>query len=145
MKDVSDGNRDPKSEFTPTSSPIKLAPLMKGRIYKQPTSISANRSFNIMKQWTKRYLILEPQTYILKYGVSEAALCSSNGVKGSIQLEVGMTCQKGKKSKYFELYRGDSCILRSIAETDEERDRWIHAIQTAIQDLEAVTRRQESS
>lgn len=133
---------------TPTpaiiQTPITTFPLMKGRIYKQPTSISANRSFNIMKQWTKRYMILESMTYILKYGVSEAALCSSNGIKGSIQLQVGMNCIKGKKNKCFELYLGNSCILRSIAETDDERDRWIHAIQTAIQDLEALVRRQGS-
>ena len=139
-----DGNADSPSVI---SSSLKSAPpLMKGRIYKQPTSVSANRSFNIMKQWTKRYMILllEGEGYSLKYGVSEASLCSVNGVKGSIQLQVGMVCVKGKKSKSFELILGESCLLRSIAETDEERDQWIQAIQTALQDIEARARKQSS-
>jgi hypothetical protein len=134
------------SPSVPSSSLKSAPPLMKGRIYKQPTSISANRSFNIMKQWTKRYMILllEGETYSLKYGVSEASLCSLNGVKGSIQLQVGMVCVKGKKSKSFELVLGESCLLRSIAETDEERDRWIQTIQTALQDIEAMARKKSS-
>jgi hypothetical protein len=99
-----------------------------------------------MKQWQNRYLILVTESdssYALKYGVSEAALCSMNGVKGSIALLAGMRCLKGKRGKSFELYMGESCYLRCIAETDEERDRWIRAIQTALEDLEANIRRQE--
>lgn len=139
-----DDNADSPSVL---SSSLKSAPpLMKGRIYKQPTSVSANRSYNIMKQWTKRYMILllEEEEYSLKYGVSEASLCSTNGVKGSIQLQIGMVCVKGKKNKSFELILGESCLLRSIAETDEERDQWIKAIQTALQDIEARARKQSS-
>jgi hypothetical protein len=145
----SDRDRDvnPHSQLpiSLANSPLKRAPLMKGRIYKQPTSLSANRSFNLLKQWQKRYLILVSESdssFVLKYGVSEAALCSSNGVKGSIELLAGMKCLKGKKSKSFELYMSESCYLRSIAETDEERDRWIRAIRAALEDLEANIRRQ---
>lgn len=81
----------PLKTLSESPNPTNPSILMQGWVVKEDSKQS-----HLYKPWTKRFLVLEKETKMLKYAASQAVIGFPSQVKGIVEVTCQTVCAPGK-------------------------------------------------